>query len=171
MEDRTHGRELLQKILFAVVLTMLAIVVVSLLFKGSAPGLVRLLKIYAGFGAILGHNYPFYLSFKGGKGIACTAGTIGTLEWQLVLICLASFFVPVLITRYVSLGSLILNLTFLIASVVMGQKGMLGMTGPQLTEMYVILGMIVLMAFWRHRENIGNLLRGTERKIYLKKRS
>ncbi len=148
-----------------------AVLVVSLIFKNRAPEILRLLKIYAGLGAILGHNFPCYLSFRGGKGIACTAGLIITLEWPFVVFGLLSFFVPFLLTHYVSLGSLLLNVVFVAITVIMGQAGKLGLAGPQLTELYIISAVIAALAFLRHRDNITGLLRGTERKTYLKKKA
>ena len=66
-----------------------------------------LLMMYTGAGVILGHNFPFYMKFKGGKGIAATAGLIiSTLSLPMVLVCLVAFVGIVGVTRYVSLGSL-----------------------------------------------------------------
>jgi glycerol-3-phosphate acyltransferase PlsY len=77
------------------------------------------------------------------------------------------FFGVFFITHYVSLGSLLVYAGFMIELVVLGQMGIFGMTQALLTEMYVIAGLLTIMAYWKHRENIKRLLSGSERKTYL----
>ena len=123
--------------------------------------------MYAGMGAVLGHNYPFYLKFKGGKGIAATAGLIiSTTNIWIVLICLATFIVIVAATRYVSLGSMTVVTIYLISVIVCGQHGGFGVENVSyLHEMYGVAAFLMILAFWRHRANIKRLLSGTENKI------
>jgi len=130
-----------------------------------------LLMMYAGAGAILGHNYPFYLKFKGGKGIAATAGLIIALPWQITLVEAIVFFSVFFISHYVSLGSLCIYAVLVIEMIVLGQMGVFGMDQPVLVELYVLTTLLAVMAFWKHRENIGRLIKGEERKTYLKKKS
>ncbi|MBR2948431.1 MAG: glycerol-3-phosphate 1-O-acyltransferase PlsY [Lachnospiraceae bacterium] len=129
-----------------------------------------LIGIYGAAGAILGHNYPFYLQFRGGKGIACTAGLIGAFHPAFIPVGLLLFFGTFALTHYVSLGSLILYLGLMIQMVVMGQSGALGMTQPHLNELYIITAILMVIAYWKHRENIVRLINGVERKTYLKKK-
>lgn len=142
-----------------------AVLVVRGIFALKFPEILPLLSMYAGFGAVLGHNYPFYLKFKGGKGIAVTAGIILATDWRITLVCLLVFVVIVAVTRYVSLGSLVVSVLFLVGVVIEGQLGMFGMTQKYLWEMYAVAGLFVLSAFFRHRANIGRLRAGTESKI------
>lgn len=69
--------------------------------------MVNLLVIYTALGVILGHNYPFYMGFKGGKGIAATAGLLVAMDLRVTLVCLIVFAAIVATTRFVSLGSLV----------------------------------------------------------------
>ena len=149
---------------------LLAVVIVRNTIGRAYPDIRFLLGVYAALGCILGHNFPFYMNFKGGKGIASTAGLVLGYPWQMVIVCMISFFAPALLTHYVSLGSLILNITVVAGTVVCGQKGMLGLTGHALTELYVVIILIAALAFYQHRENIGRLLAGKERKTYLFKK-
>ena len=130
-----------------------------------------LLAMYAGMGAVLGHNYPFYLNFKGGKGIAATAGLIlSTTNVWMVLICLFAFLGIVAVTRYVSLGSLAVVIIYLIEVVVYGQMGGFGVKPPYLYEMYGIAAFLMLSAFYKHKANIVRLMNGTENKISIGKK-
>ncbi len=136
------------------------------------PDLSYLFVMYAALGAILGHDYPFFMGFKGGKGIACTAGLCLSVNPWFIPVAAFMFIVPFAITKYVSLGSLLLNLGLFVQMIVMGQKGMLG-TSSQATliEIYIITFFIAALAYYQHRANIGRLIHGNERKTYLFKKN
>lgn len=144
--------------------SLLPCLAVRLVFQNQ-PQMIYLLILYTGFGVILGHNYPFYLQFKGGKGIAATAGLIMAADLRMTLLCLTSFILIVLITRYVSLGSLIVATIFLIWMCVFGSMGAYGIGQNLLPEFYIVAALISGQAFWRHRANIGRLIHGKENKI------
>lgn len=146
---------------------ILAIVLTNMLFQNSHPDEIYLLKIYAAAGAILGHNFPFYLHFKGGKGIAATAGMILSFHPWLIPMGVILFFGTFFTTHYVSLGSLLVYAGFMIELIVLGQMGIFGMPQEALIEMYVIAGFLTVMAYYKHKDNIKRLLGGTERKTYL----
>lgn len=143
-----------------------AVVAVHLIYKDSCTDILPLLGMYAGMGAVLGHNYPFYMKFKGGKGIAATAGLLlSTTTPVMVLICLAVFVSIVAATRYVSVGSLVVVIIYLFEIIYQGETGAYGMEAGYLYEMYGIAAFLMLLAFYKHRENIRRLLKGTENKI------
>lgn len=144
---------------------ILAVVAVRLIFSQRYSSLMPLLTVYTGLGVVLGHNFPFYLKFRGGKGIASTAGLILTLDPVLSLIAFATFGAAVGITKYVSLGSLLLAAEFLAGVVIYGFSGKWNLSQPQLIEMYIVTAVITAMAFCRHIRNIKSLVKGTERKI------
>ena len=146
---------------------ILAIVLTNLLFQNSHPDEIYRLKIYAAAGAILGHNFPFYLHFKGVKGIAATAGMILSFHPWLIPMGVILFFGTFFTTHYVSLGSLLVYAGFMIELVVLGQMGIFGMPQAALNEMYVVAAFLTVMAYYKHKDNIKRLLGGTERKTYL----
>lgn len=145
-----------------------AVVIVHFLFKDRYPEAVKVLELYAGFGAVLGHNFPFYLKFKGGKGIACTSGMILAVCPLAAPICLILFIVLVGVTRYVSLGSIVVVIAYLIQVIIFGQMGYLDIDASYLPEFYIVSACFTLMALWRHRANIKRLLTGTENKFGMK---
>ena len=143
-----------------------AVVAVHLIYKSSHAQILPLLSMYAGMGAVLGHNYPFYMKFKGGKGIAATAGLLlSTTTPVMVLICLAAFVGLVAATRYVSVGSLVVVVIYLLEIIYQGQTGVYKMADHYLYEMYGIAAFLMILAFFKHRENIKRLLNGNENKI------
>ncbi len=146
-----------------------AVLLVQLLFGKTYPEAVKILGLYAGFGAVLGHNFPFYLKFKGGKGIACTSGMILAVCPLAAPICLFLFIVSIAITRYVSLGSILVVVSYLIQVIVFGQLGYLNIDAAYLPEFYIVSACFTAMALWRHRANIKRLLTGTENKFGMKK--
>ena len=153
------------KCVFAVVLT-------KLIFGASFPDAKYLLALYTAAGTILGHNFPFYMGFKGGKGIAATAGLILSLHPYFIPMGVILFFGTFAITHYVSLGSLLIYAGFVIEMIICGQLGVFeGASQGILVEMYAIALFLTIMAYWRHRENIVRLIKGEERKTYLFKKN
>lgn len=151
---------------------ILAVVLVRLIYGGSHPETIWLLCLYTGLGAVLGHNFPFYMGFKGGKGIAATAGLILSFHPYFIIMGVVLFFGTFFTTHFVSLGSLLVYAGFVIEMVICGQMGLFeGMTQLQLYEMYLIALFMAGMAYWRHRENIVRLIHGNERKTYLFKKN
>lgn len=149
----------------------LAILTVRLLFGESHKDMIYLLSLYAAAGTILGHNFPFYLGFKGGKGIACTAGLIAFFHPILIPLEALTFGLAFGITHYVSLGSLLVYVVLIIQMVVLGQTGWFDMSQPYLNELYILTVLLAALAFWGHRANIDRLIHKNERKTYLTKKS
>lgn len=115
--------------------------------------------VLCGLAAIIGHNWPIYFRFKGGKGIATTVGVIATLAFWPALCAGVVAIAAIAITRYVSLGSLLFALLTPIFIVVFQYS----------LPLFAGALIITLFAFVRHRSNIGKLLQGTENKLGAKK--
>lgn len=148
--------------------TIFACLLTRYLFR-EQPTLVYVYLAYTGFGVILGHNFPFYMGFKGGKGIAASAGLLAAMDWRVMLVALVVFVAVVAVTRYVSLGSILVMLVFSVGMVFFGIKGDFGIEESALPEFCVMVQVISIMGIWRHRTNIKRLLSGTENKLGAKK--
>lgn len=135
-----------------------------------------LLFLYCGLGIVLGHNFPFYLNFKGGKGIAASSGVVISLMlfpkycFMFTVFGILTFALAAKISRYVSLASLIGMAMFFVEFLIWGFLGWLPLTGTSLVEGTVIVFALAALAFIRHRSNIVRLVHGTERKIGQKKK-
>lgn len=137
----------------------LPIVLIRVIFR-KQPEFALLLGLYAGFGAVLGHNFPFWLRFKGGKGIAVTAAVILTIaDYRIMLGALALFILIVAVTRYVSLGSMMVALILPLNTVLFYRHTDL------FVHMLVVSLMFTILAYIRHGSNIKRLLNGTEHRI------
>ncbi|TCT16990.1 glycerol-3-phosphate acyltransferase PlsY [Natranaerovirga pectinivora] len=120
----------------------------------------QVFALYTGLGVVIGHNFPFYLKFKGGKGIAATSGVLLAFDYRIALVACLTFIVIVALTRYVSLGSLFIATWTPIA---------IYLFYPDRLEM-LILGLIFMsLAYYKHMGNIKRLLKGEENKLGQKK--
>lgn len=146
---------------------VLAVVLMRYVYRES--GFASVLGMYAGLGATLGHNFPFYLNFKGGKGIAVLAGLIVSTSFWMVPVPLAAFGVAVVLTRYVSLGSLLASTTFFLEMVMFGELGGFGLAWNYRLELYAIAFFLMVLAWIRHKENVRRLLAGKENQFGTKK--
>ena len=110
--------------------------------------------VLAGLGAFLGHCFPIWLKFKGGKGVATYVGIILGFSWKVLLVFAAVWLTTAAITRYSSLSALLATIATPLAFYFFGHV--------QWAELFALL---TLITFWRHRENITRLVKGTEGKI------
>lgn len=149
----------------------IAIWICKALFGASHADIIYILTLYAALGTILGHNFPVLLGFKGGKGMACTAGLIAFYHPWLLIVGLIIFLSVFLTTHYVSLGSLLVYAGFMVVMIVLCFSGALGaLTTAQIAEILIISLVLAAMAYIRHAANIKRLIAGTESKTYLTKK-
>ena len=113
------------------------------------------MPLVAGIGAILGHTYTFWLGFRGGKGVATSAGVLAALVPVAFLITLSTWILVIAVSRYVSLGSVIA------ATVLPFATALTGSPWP-LVALTATIGLLVI---WRHRGNIQRLRAGTEARL------
>lgn len=118
------------------------------------------LGLYAGFGAVLGHNFPFYLKFKGGKGIATTIGVMLSFNPIMAFTIFGICTVVVILTKYISAASLVMMLLFPVGMYMLNYY----------IEAVLIGGVLMVLAYYQHRGNIKRILDGTERKFSFKKK-
>ena len=121
---------------------VLASLVVWLIFGRAYAGHIRLLILYASFGAVLGHDFPAFMKFKGGKGVATSVGLILLCFPQAFPICAVLFFSAVGITRYVSLGSILAAVGFGAQAIGMGYLGWRSYPAGNVGEAVVIAEII-----------------------------
>lgn len=114
----------------------------------------------AGIAVVIGHTFPIFFGFKGGKGVATSLGIILLINWQIGLICLVFALVLMILTRMVSLGSVSAAILFPVLTLF-------------ITENYIVEGdyrlfgiALGVLVCWNHRSNIKRLLKGEESKIF-----
>lgn len=123
--------------------------------SGEARDCISLLA--AGAGAVIGHNWPVYFGFKGGKGALTAAAVMFMFNWVMALISLGAFVLIVALTRYVSLGTISASIFFVALSFI-----------PAFGSSFyfqIFAALMALMIIFKHRENIRRLLAGTENKL------
>ncbi len=131
---------------------------------GDQPSLADFVEVMAGMAAVLGHAFPVFFGFRGGKGVLTTAAVVLCIDWKVCVIAIALFVIIVAITRYVSLGSMIA-----VGSAFVWFYLFYGFTPKGL--MYIIFGLVLaLLVVVLHIPNIKRLASGTENKFKFKRK-
>ncbi|MFD1848906.1 glycerol-3-phosphate 1-O-acyltransferase PlsY [Oceanobacillus bengalensis] len=136
------------------------IVTLSDILKGTVAVLLPLLfdaevnRLVIGIFAVIGHTYPIFAKFKGGKAVATSGGIILGINPILFLIMVSTFLITLYITKYVSLSSMITGVISVIISIFFKDVGLI-----------IVISLLTIFVFYRHRENIKRIRKGTEPKI------
>lgn len=149
--------------------TVFPIFLLTLLWRVESPGLRAQLSLVTGFGAILGHDFTVVPKLKGGKGVACTGALLLVFDFRLALLLLAVFIGIVLISGYVSLGSIIGVSLFFLSVLLFGRSGWLPVTEQTYFSCTLLSFLIAALCIFQHRANIQRLLHGRENRFGHKK--
>ena len=142
---------------------VIPIVVIRCMFSGERE---YLLTLCCGLAIAIGHNYPFYLGFKGGKGIVVTSAVvIAGCNPIMIPVGLSIFLIAVIITRYVSVGSLLI-VWYITANTIIWHRH-----DEYFVWMMVLSLLFAAFGYFQHRENIKRLIHGEENKLHAKKKS
>ncbi|MCD8181411.1 MAG: glycerol-3-phosphate 1-O-acyltransferase PlsY [Firmicutes bacterium] len=170
---RTHGKKmgiltLLLDVLKGIVVVLIARLTVMYMpslyagiFQTSAPDIdASFLTYIAGVCVILGHNFPLYFGFKGGKGVATSLGVVLMLDWKIGLTVAVCAVAAIAVSRYVSLGSILGGMAYIIAEI-SKELATQSYNIIQIVCVVIIGGLLIA----RHHANIKRLLSGTENKL------
>ncbi len=167
---RAVGKKAAAITLLCDVLKGVVAIVISIIIGNMVQGTNKeLLLQIAGIAVVIGHTFPIFFGFKGGKGVATSLGILLMSNWQIGLICLVFAIVLMALTKMVSLGSCGAAVLFPVLTLFINQNYTVlteGKKGSTYLIYSVILAVIVL---YNHRSNIKRLLNGTENKISFKK--
>ncbi|MDB5083129.1 MAG: plsY [Bacilli bacterium] len=131
-------------------------VYIGYLLTYSTGGSMKIATMaFSGLAAVIGHNWPIYYGFRGGKGAATSIGVLLTLFPVAALLAGAIAIVLLLLLRYVSVGAITFTLMFPVMTFLLHGPSVIGWVGI----------MVALLSVWRHRSNVVRLVRGEERKI------
>ena len=148
-------------ILKGVISYLVGNIIINTLTSSVSLSFVGIGGMLGGIATIVGHNWPIFFGFKGGKGVLTSFSVVMMMDWKLGLILLGLFIVIVALTRYISLGSILVCIVFPVGAYIKGN-------GIVFTIFATILA---ILAITRHSANINRLLHGTETKIGSKKKS
>lgn len=167
---RAVGKKAAAVTLLCDVLKGVVAIVISIIIGNIIQGANKeLLLQIAGIAVVIGHTFPIFFGFKGGKGVATSLGILLMSNWQIGLICLVFAIVLMALTKMVSLGSCGAAVLFPVLTLFIDQNYTIlteGKKGSTYLIYSIILAVIVL---YNHRSNIKRLLNGTENKISFKK--
>lgn len=149
------------------ILKGVVVILIAILIGNIVDGLDDALLVQlAGIFVIVGHTFPIFFGFKGGKGIATSLGVLLMINWQIGLICLVFALILMAITRMVSVGSIAAAVLFPVLVVFIGQNYIV----PVNNWSYLIFSIIIAaLVLFNHRENLKRVFTGKENKISFKK--
>ena len=153
---RSYGGFLTLAVLAIDVLKAVAAALLGGWLLGRFAGNPELGKMVGGSFAVIGHMFPVFFQFRGGKGVLSSAALAGAMDWRILTVILLVFLVAVVLTRYVSLGSCLGAVAFTPAFV---------WCYPGQWDLIVMALVLSLLALFMHRKNIQRLLSGTERRL------
>ena len=144
-------------------------IVIAIIVGNIAKNLDReLLLQIAGIAVVLGHTFPVFFGFKGGKGVATSLGVLLMSNWQIGLICLVFAVVLMALTRMVSLGSCAAAVLFPVLTLFINQHYTVLTDGKSGRVYFVYSVILAIIVLYNHRSNIKRILNGTENKLSFK---
>ncbi len=158
---RTYGKKMgVLTLILDILKGVICVLLAKFLASSADHANSAVLPYIAGVCVVLGHNFPLYFGFKGGKGVATSLGVVLVLDWKIGLLVAACAILIMAITRYVSLGSILGGAAFIVVELIKAlvQKNF---NPVQILCVLIIGGLLIA----RHHANIKRLLNGTENKL------
>ena len=167
---RTVGKKAAIITLICDVLKGVIAILIAFLVGKMVSGLDNALLIQlAGVFVILGHTFPVFFRFRGGKGVATALGVLLMTNWQVGLICLVFALILIALTRMVSVGSIAAAILFPVLVLFIDQNYIVSTSGWDNWSYFIYSVIVALLVIFNHRENLKRLFSGTESTISFKK--
>ena len=166
---RSVGKKAAAITLICDILKGVVSIVIAIIVGNIVKNLDReLLLQIAGIAVVIGHTFPIFFGFKGGKGVATSLGVLLMSNWQIGLICLVFALVLMALTRMVSLGSCGAAILFPVLTLFINQHYTVLTEGKSGRVYFVYSVILAIIVLYNHRSNIKRILNGTENKLSFK---